>query len=352
MVTRRSLMQLSALTGILLAAGAGSARGMLFTRPDWKESPRTAPERFAAGGISLIGAAPADDIDRGIEAAVALIGGWERLELAGKTVLVKPNVVSDQPAPATTSPAMLGGVVRALYRQGAKRVLVGDMSALQTLILSSTRRNMEKNGLLRAAQEAGAEVVTFEKGKWIEVSLPGARYTEKALVSEWLFRADRVINLPILKTHRSASYTLCLKNFIGCTHLRQRPYLIDREHWEELIAEFNLAFRFDLHLVDGIVAMIAGGPWAGTPAPAGLILAGEDPVAVDALGLGILKSYGKWEAVARKEVWAQRQLRRARELGLGRGAEGIRLRLAAGEAEFEKLLLQAAEHAGIRIVRG
>ena len=55
-------------------------------------------------------------------------------------------------------------------------------------------------------------------------------------------RAERVINLPVLKTHRSASYTICLKNFIGCTHLRQRPYLVDPSHWEEIIAEFNLAF--------------------------------------------------------------------------------------------------------------
>lgn len=349
MVTRRSLLQLSALTGILLAAGAGSAGGMFFARPDRKESPRTAPERFGAGGMTLVGAAPAEDVDRGVEGAVALLGGWEKLDLAGRTVLVKPNVVSDQPSPATTSPAVLGAVVRALYRNGAKRVLVGDMSALQTLILSSTRRNMEKNGLLRAAQEAGGEVVTFEKGKWIEVPLPGARYVEKALVSEWLFRADRVVNLPVIKTHRSASYTLCLKNFIGCTHLRQRPYLVDRGHWEELIAEFNLAFRFDLHLADGTVAMISGGPWEGTPAPTGLILAGEDPVAVDAVGLGILKTFGKWEAVAGKGVWEQRQLRRARELGLGRGAEEIRLKAAEGNSEFQNLLRHAAGHAGIAI---
>ena len=57
-----------------------------------------------------------------------------------------------------------------------------------------------------------------------------------------------------MKTHRFASYSICLKNFTGCAHVKQRPCLVDRERWEELVAEFNLAFRPDLNKVDATVA--------------------------------------------------------------------------------------------------
>jgi hypothetical protein len=116
---------------------------------------------------------------------------------------------------------------------------------------------------------------------------PRARYRRKP-ITEWLYRAD--LSSISRSSHRSASYSICLKNFIGCTHLRQRPYLIDRDHWEELVAEFNLACRPDLNIVDGTVSMIEGGPWEGTPAPTGIIIASGDRVAADIAGLGVIRS--------------------------------------------------------------
>jgi uncharacterized protein (DUF362 family) len=271
----------------------------------------------------------------------------ERLDLKGKSVLVKPNVVSGQPHPATTNPAVVGAVVRLLREAGAAKIYVGDMSALIPRPLSSTRRNMEKCGILRAAREAGAEVVAFEEGDWVEVPLPGARYLERALVTEWLYKVDLVVNLPVIKTHRSASYSICLKNFIGCTHLRQRPYLVDADHWEELVAEFNLAFRPALHIVDGTASMIEGGPWEGPSAPTGLIIASGDAVAADVVGLGIIKTFGRWPPVADKSPWEQRQIRHALAVGLGAPAEKIRLRVAPGDDTFTALMERVREFTGL-----
>src|SRR3972149_689050 len=306
MFSRRFILSLLGSLFFFLTAGKRSAMANIFFKPKKKMRPRIPPEPFIEGDKALVGVAGNSTIKEMIKEAVSLIGGFERLKLKGKTVLVKPNCVSGEKNPATTNPEVVKAVVEILYEQEAKKIYVGDMSALATL---STARNMKRNGIKKAAEEAGAEVIVFEDYDWVEVELPGALYIEKAYVTEWIYNVDIIINLPVIKTHRSASYTITLKNFIGCTHLKQRPYLIDSSHWEELISEFNIAYRPDLNIVDGTVSMIEGGPWEGTSADTNLIIASGDRVAADIVGLGIIKSFGNWKMVTEKEVWEQRQIK-------------------------------------------
>jgi uncharacterized protein (DUF362 family) len=345
MIRRRWLLVFITILVFLLVLGRRKGWGMFFARPVRREPAPVPPDPFAADAVP-VGVA-AGEPEAAIREALARIGGLEPFALPGKSGLLKPNVVSGQPHPATTNPAVVAAVVRLLREAGAAKVYVGDMSALIPRPFSSTRRNMEKCGIARAARAAGAEVVAFEEGNLIEVPLPGARYLERALVTEWLFKVDLVVNLPVIKTHRSASYSICLKNFIGCTHLRQRPYLVDADHWEELVAEFNLAFRPALHIVDGTVAMIEGGPWEGPSAPTGLIIASRDAVAADVVGLGIIKAFGRWPAVVGKSPWEQKQIRHALALGLGAPAERIRLRIAPGDATFTALMERVREFTGL-----
>jgi len=316
----------------------------IFFKPKKKMRPIIPPDPFIEGDKALVGVAGNSTIKEMIKEAVSLIGGFERLKLKGKTVLVKPNCVSGEKNPATTNPEVVKAVVEILYEQEAKKVYVGDMSALATL---STVRNMKRNGIKKAAEEAGAEVIVFEDYDWVEVELPGALYIEKAYVTEWIYNVDIIINLPVIKTHRSASYTITLKNFIGCTHLKQRPYLIDSSHWEELISEFNIAYRPDLNIVDGTVSMIEGGPWEGTSADTNLIIASGDRVAADIVGLGIIKSFGNWKMVTEKDVWEQRQIKRAVELGLGKGKGNIKLILGSGDKNFKELMEKVRKETGL-----
>ncbi len=347
MLTRRWMLFLLALLTFVLSLGRRRALAMLFAGPKRKEEPHRPANPFHRNGRNLVGIAGGGGVEADVRQALDLIGGLGPLDLAGKTVLVKPNVVSGKPPPSTTNPEVVRVVVKLLYEAGARKVYVGDMSAMVTLVTSSTLRLMEKTGLRRAAEEAGAEVIGFEDHDWIEVAVPEARYLDKVLVTEWLYRVDAVVNVPVIKTHRSASYSICLKNFIGCTHLRQRPYLIDSDHWEELVAEFNLAYRPQLHIVDGTVSMIEGGPWDGPSSRTGLIIASGDPVAADALGLGIIKAHGRWEMVTAKEIWDQKQLHRALELGLGGPREKIRLLSRGDGAEFTRLLDAARRFSGL-----
>lgn len=334
--SRRSILYLiPMLFNPLLMASVFKA--ILF-RPKQKVTPPRIENRYTEQGKTLVGVVGGRDAEEMVREAVNLIGGWERININGKTVLVKPNVVSGVSSPTTTNPAVVRAAVKILYNEGASKVIVGDMSALMTL---STKRNMVKTGIKRASEEAGAEVIYFEDHDWVEVELKGARYIKRLYVSEWIYRVDRVINLPVIKTHRSATYSICLKNFVGATHTTQRPYFIDEEHWEEVVSEINLAYQPHLNIVDGTRSMVAGGPWEGTAVDTNIIMASGDRVAADVVGLGIIKSFGKWPMVVDIDVWDQRQIKRAIELGIGVGKGNIKLVdkvLAGANPDFSELV--------------
>lgn len=275
--------------------------------------PGAAGNPFLRDGKSLVAAVGGKDLPEMVRRAVSLIGGFGPLALGGKSVLVKPNVVGANGNPTTTSPAVVAAVVRTLYDAGAGTVFVGDMSAL---LRGSTARNMERTGILAAARDAGAQPLFFEDHKWVKVQV-GGRYLHEVSVTEWIRKVDKVVNLPVIKTHEYAGYSICLKNFVGATHLGQRPYLVNPFHWEEVVAELNLAYRPDLNIADGTKVMVEGGPWEGTAEETNLILASGDRIACDVVGLAILKTYGRWKRLLSASPWEMGQVRRAVELGLG-----------------------------------
>ena len=347
MNTRRGILIFLLLAAMAVVFWKRSLIRLLFSRPQKKLEPRTPEGYIDETPKARVGVAGGTGVEEMIRTAVSHIGGFGQFDLRGKTVLVKPNVVSDKPSPSTTNPEAVGAVVRILYEEGAKKVFVGDMSAAMYL---NTLSNMNSTGIKKTAEEAGAETVAFEDYGWVEVDTPKAPF-KKVLVTEWIYRVDFFLNLPVIKTHRSASYSICLKNFIGCTHIRQRPYLIDSSRWEEVVAELNLAYHPDLNIVDGTVSMIEGGPWQGTPQKTSLIIASTDRVAADVVGLGVIKAFGKWKKVNDKGVWEQKQIRRALELGIGRGKEEIVFLESGRTAEFKELMNKIREETGLAASR-
>jgi len=149
------------------------------------------PPKSLPGEKSLVGVAGKGNVEKKIRAAVSLIGGFEPFALRGKTALVKPNVVSYKPSPTTTNPEVVRAMVKILYEEGVKKVYVGDMSAALYL---NTISNMEKTGIRKAAEEAGAEVTAFKDHGWVEVEIPNVS-VRKVIVTEWLSRVDFIVNL-------------------------------------------------------------------------------------------------------------------------------------------------------------
>jgi uncharacterized protein (DUF362 family) len=85
----------------------------------------------------------------------------------------------------------------------------------------------------------------------------------------------------------------------------------------KMIAEINYGFRPALVILDGLEAFVDGGPMTGPRKTASVFLAGTDRVAVDAVGLAILRDLGSNDAIMKTPIFAQGQIARAAELGLG-----------------------------------
>ncbi|MFQ5975296.1 MAG: DUF362 domain-containing protein [Candidatus Hydrothermarchaeales archaeon] len=270
--------------------------------------------KFASNSKGKVGVVRGTDIKKMIEESINLIGGVEQFAFDGKEVLVKPNINSDDPFPATTNPEVVGSVVQFLYDAGASNVLVGDMSNPSYL---PTIKTMQKLGIKRAAEDAGAEVVSFDDDEWFSVRPEKAEYFLEFLVPKTVFKAEKLVSLPVIKTHSIATYTMSLKNFVGAIHPNSRMALHRSDDIEEMIAEINLAVHPDLVIMDGTKSMVAGGPMEGSVKDTGMILTSSDRIAIDIVGLGVVKFFGEWKRVADIGLWEQRQIKRAAELGLG-----------------------------------
>jgi ferredoxin len=100
--------------------------------------------------------------------------------------------------------------------------------------------------------------------------------------------AGALVNLPKLKTHAYTGLTLAVKNLFGCVtgtkkaqwHLRAGE---NPELFAKLLVEIAYSFPPGLIVVDGVVGMEGNGPGSGDPRALGLLVAGDDPTAVDAV---------------------------------------------------------------------
>ncbi len=111
---------------------------------------------------------------------------------------------------------------------------------------------------------------------------------------------------------------MSLKLSVGVTHKKNMTELHSSFlNMRNMIAEINQAYRPSLILLDGIEAFVDGGPMHGLKKRADVILAGTDRVAVDAVGLSVLKEIGSNKAIMGKKIFEQEQIARAAQLCLG-----------------------------------
>jgi uncharacterized protein (DUF362 family) len=241
----------------------------------------------------------------------------------GQRVFLKPNFNSTDPFPGSTHNDTLAALIRELQDKGADSITVGDRSGM-----GDTRRVMEQKGIFRLAEELGVETLVFDEldaDGWEMIDLPGSHWRQGFAVPRPVLDADVVVQTCCLKTHRfGGHFTMSLKNSVGMVAKRVpgQRYNYMRElhssrHQRLMIAEANAAYRPDLIVMDGLVAFTEGGPARGKRVEPGVILAGTDRVAIDAVGVAILRHYGTTPAVSRGPIFEQEQLARAVALDLG-----------------------------------
>jgi uncharacterized protein (DUF362 family) len=302
---------------------------------------------FKDGSKSLVAIVHGTDVSAMVQRATELIGGLGRLRLAGTRALLKPNVVGGSKPPVTTDPRVVQAVGSLVQAQQPASLTVGEMSAVMAL---PTRRHLEHTGMLQVAQTLGAEVIAFDEQDWVEVRPQHVEYTTLVYVAKAAYETQCLISIPVIKTHRHASFSCALKNTVGCVHGKNKPWMYG-SGWEAAVAELNTAVRPHLYVVDGLQSLVQGGPWAGDAVPTQVILASGDPIATDVVALGIIKAFGRWDLVTTKAVWEQVQIQRAIALGLGaRGPEQVGVvaeDLTGQNREFATLVANIRRHVGL-----
>jgi uncharacterized protein (DUF362 family)/ferredoxin len=228
-----------------------------------------------------------------LDRAMDLIGGLAPLGLAGRTVLVKPNVLSPK-APeeaVTTHPSVVEAVCALLAGAGAT-VRCGDSSGGSVAGRSPTGRALEVSGIAAAARRAGAEVLSFET----EGPLPLPHPRDPALPPYHLARAaveaDVVVTLPKLKTHALTLLTGAVKNLFGCVPgVRKAHYHAAEpsvERFSGALVDIYQLLRPGLAIMDAVLSMEGNGPGAGTPRHTGYLLVSYNGVAVDTVAAHLM----------------------------------------------------------------
>jgi uncharacterized protein (DUF362 family) len=265
----------------------------------------------------------------GVRRAIALFGLGA---LGGKSVLIKPNYNSADPAPGSTHPEVLASLVAAVRERGAARVTVGDRSGM-----GDTREVLRELGVEAMARRLDFDLLAFDElsaAGWHKLAPRDSHWPRGIAVARVALESDALVMACALKTHRfGGHFTLSLKNGVGLVAKRVpgEDYDYMRElhaspHQRLMIAELNAAFHPALVVLDGVEAFVSGGPDRGRRVAANVVLASDDRVALDAVGVAVLRHFGTTPEVGRGRVFEQEQLPRAAELGLGaRRAEDIEL---------------------------
>ena len=205
------------------------------------------------------------------------------LPVKGKTVLLKPNLVGSDPLGMTnTHPAVIAAARETFLRLGASQVLIGDGPAMDR----DTQAVIESIRLREYAGPLPGVFVDLNVDDVERVSLrTRASRLKELYLPKTVLGVDFLVSLPKLKTHHWAGVTLSLKNMFGVVPGSCYGWPKNVLHWagiDRAILDINAAVRPDFAIVDGIIGMEGNGPIQGTLKPCGVLVLGDDPVAVDA----------------------------------------------------------------------
>jgi uncharacterized protein (DUF362 family)/NAD-dependent dihydropyrimidine dehydrogenase PreA subunit len=202
---------------------------------------------------------------------------------AGKTILLKPNILSDdEPIKATTThPVIVEAVITYLQSKGAT-VLVGDSPTFDTRKFTG-----EKCGIRQIVDKCGARWVRFN-----EAAIIRKVGTAEIKITALITKVDLIISLSKLKNHELMILSGAIKNIFGFVpafnKAMQHVKYPDRYKFGEFFVDLEEAIKPHFHIMDGIVAMEGPGPGNGYPKKVNVLLASVNPLALDIIASRIL----------------------------------------------------------------
>jgi len=258
-----------------------------------------------------------DDRKTGVSSSINALG---KNPVRNKDVLIKPNFNTADTTPGSTHNDTLVALVQEIWDMGAKSVTLGERS------FPLTREVMEKKGVLPLLEKLNVKIIDFDKldaKDWLEFKPKDSHWKNGFRIARPIIESECLISTCCLKTHQFGGlFTLSLKLHVGVVPTTRHGYAYMSElhsspHQRKLIAEINQPFQPDLIVLDGIDAFVDGGPATGTLAKGNVFIASTDRVAIDAVGVAILKSLGSNDKIMNRNIFDQEQIARAAEIGLG-----------------------------------
>jgi uncharacterized protein (DUF362 family) len=219
--------------------------------------------------------------------------GLDRALAKVHRVLIKPNLVADQPPPMTTPVALICEIVKFVQQvQPAIEIIVGDGCGS---LKYDTTHVFANQGYTAMAATTGVSLLDLNVALPLRHLVnPQCRRWPEMHLPEILFDSF-VISVPVLKAHSMAGVTLTMKNMMGVappTHYQQNGHWKKasfHENIQEAVFDLNRYRRPDFTLLDATVGMSEAHLWGPVcQPPINKLLAGFDPVAIDACGATFL----------------------------------------------------------------
>ncbi len=273
-----------------------------------------------AGSVSKVVLAKTADRKGGVKASLKASGVNPA---KGKHVLIKPNFNTADPTPGSTHNDTLAALVEELWAMGAKSISVGERS------WPLTRNVMEQKGILPILEKLDVRVIDFDDlpdRDWVEFKPKASHWRNGFRIARPILEAECLVSTGCLKTHQYGGvFTLSLKLHVGVvpTDRHGYPYMSELHsspHQRRMIAEINQPFHPHLVVMDGVEAFVDEGPASGKLARGDVFWAATDRVAIDAVGVALLKYLGSNDRIMKRNIFDQEQIARAVELGLGAGS--------------------------------
>jgi len=195
-------------------------------------------------------------------------------------IVLKPNLVVAKPSTsgATTSPALVEGVIRYLKEHGCNNIAIMESS----WIGCGTKSAFRVCGYEDLSRKYNVPLKDLKQDETVLLQYNGIKIN----VCKSVYEADFLINLPVLKAHCQTMLTCALKNLKGCIPDSEKR----RFHSMGLhtpIAALNKMLKTHLVIVDGIMGDLTFEE-GGNPVEMNTVILGTDPVLVDSYAATIL----------------------------------------------------------------
>jgi len=196
-----------------------------------------------------------------------------------KPILIKPNYINARhPSTGITTDArVIEGVVTFLRQHGMKEIIIGEGSGF-----ADTFEAFRVAGVDDVAERWKARMVDLNKDEFVEVNPARTLALKKMKIAKTALEST-IISVPKLKPHRMAGVTLSLKNMIGAV----TPKGSIHNRLSQKIVDLVSIVKPSVAIIDGIIAG-EGHETSGNPIEMNLVIAGTDPVAVDAVGAAVM----------------------------------------------------------------